>query len=428
MDAPASNPWREAFDAFKASETAARTGAEARDAAFARFEAHGVPTKRDEYWKYTPVRNLLPDAPLAANGVADVFAGVDAYRLVFVDGHLDGARSDREALAEAVDLADAGGEWVARVHGALQNRAVEGAHRQVERPFADLNMAMATDGIAIRVPAGTAPAKPIHLRYEGSAPAHLRLVMLVEEGASATLLESGAGVLTTGAEIVLEKGATLDHLRAQTEAADRQFTALYADVGEEARLKSFSLVADAALVRNESVVTMKGENANGHVAAATMGRGAALLDNTVYVSHEAPHCESRQVVKNVLDDEAQAVFQGKIYVQKDAQKTDGYQISQSVLLSEGAAFNAKPELEIYADDVMCSHGSTTGALDETALYYLRSRGVPKREAEAMLVSAFLDEAVEEIADEGLQDVVRAEVARWMARRSGEAGEGRREAA
>jgi len=222
--------------------------------------------------------------------------------------------------------------------------------------------------------------------------------------------------LTTGSEIVVEDEATLNHLRAQTEVADKQFTALYARIGADAQFKTFTLAADGALIRNETQLTMAGENGNGHIAAGVMGRKKALIDNTVYISHEAAHCESRQVIKNVMDDESKAVFQGKIYVQKDAQKTDGYQISQSVLLSEGAEFNAKPELEIYADDVMCSHGSTTGALDETALFYLRSRGVPQKEAEAMLVAAFVDEAILEIADEGLQDIVRKAVDSWMAER------------
>ncbi|MEM9735392.1 MAG: SufD family Fe-S cluster assembly protein, partial [Pseudomonadota bacterium] len=130
----------------------------------------------------------------------------------------------------------------------------------------------------------------------------------------------------------------------------------------------------------------------------------------------AEHCESRQVFKNVISDKAKAVFQGKIFVREGAQKTDGYQISQGVLLTDGAEFLVKPELEIYADDVACSHGSTTGALDETALFYLRSRGVPQVAAEAMLVAAFVDEAIMEIADEALADLMRDHVAAWMAAR------------
>ncbi len=416
MDAPV-NIWREAFEAFKSADAAAAIEAETREAAFARFEGHGLPTRRDEYWKYTPVRGLTPDEVVGTTQAADAFAGVDAYRLVFVDGRLDAARSDREALAKVADLSEGDVPWINAVYAELQGKSVEGAQKQVDRPFADLNMAMASDGIALRIPSGAALDKPIHLRYEGTKASHLRIVMLLEEGASATLLESGAGALTTGAEIVLEDRATLNHLRAQTEVAGKQFTALYARIGAEAQFKTFTLAADGALIRNETQLIMAGENGNGHIAAGVMGRGKALIDNTVYISHEAAHCESRQVVKNVMDDQSKAVFQGKIYVKKDAQKTDGYQISQSVLLSEGAEFNAKPELEIYADDVMCSHGSTTGALDETALFYLRSRGVPQKEAEAMLVAAFVDEAILEIADESLQNIMRASVDAWMAERS-----------
>ncbi len=142
----------------------------------------------------------------------------------------------------------------------------------------------------------------------------------------------------------------------------------------------------------------------------------AHVDNTVFVTHTGQGGESRQVFKNVLADKARGIFQGKIFVRQAAQKTDGYQISQAVLLTDGAEFSAKPELEIYADDVACSHGSTTGALDRTAMFYLRSRGVPEAEAQAMLIAAFADEAIMEIADEGMADLMREEVARWMAAR------------
>jgi len=411
-------PWREAFDAFSAGDEAAMMGAKSRGAAFARFEAHGLPHRRQEYWKYTPVRDLLPDGAVPTREGGDTFAGMDCYSLVFVDGRIDLARSDRDALASVVEIAGPeGAPWMEGVFGRLQNRETPGAMFQVERPFADLNMAMFTDGLAVHVPAGTKLEKPIHLRYEGTTPAHLRVEMLVGKGASVTVLESGAGALTTAAEIVLEDGATLDHLRSQTEVAGRQFTALYVDVGAEAALKSFTLCADAALIRNETVVTMAGDNGSGHVAAGVMGMGDTLIDNTVYVSHEAEHCESRQVIKSILDDNAKSVFQGKIYVRQGAQKTDGYQISQAVLLSDGAEFNAKPELEIYADDVICSHGSTTGALDETAKFYLRSRGCTEREAEALLVAAFIDEAILEIADEALQDRMRSATDGWMSARA-----------
>ena len=232
------------------------------------------------------------------------------------------------------------------------------------------------------------------------------------------MLESGPGALTTGAEIVVEEGATLRHLRAQTESASQQFTAMFVRVAENATFSGFTLTADGVLTRNETMLELAGESATGHIAGGVMAQGASHVDNTVYVTHGAVGGESRQVYKHVLDNDARGVFQGKILVRQPAQKTDGYQISQSVLLSETAEFDAKPELEIYADDVKCSHGSTTGALDETSMFYLRSRGVPQAEAEAMLVAAFVEEAIEEIADEAHQEVMRAEVAAWMARRRG----------
>jgi len=411
-------PWREAFDAFTANDEAASMGAQARADAFARFEAHGLPTRRQEYWKYTPVRGLAPDTATVERASGDTFADVEAYRLVFVDGRIDMSRSDHAALSAVAEIAGPEGAlWMEGVFNTLQNRDIPGAMFQVQRPFADLNLAMFTDGLAIRIPDGVAIDKPIHLRYEGALGSHLRLEMLVGKGASVTVLESGAGALTTGAEIVVEDGATLDHLRSQTEVAETQFTALYAKVGAAASFKSFTLCADAALIRNETIMTMAGDNGSGSVAAGIMGMDDTLIDNTVYISHEAEHCESRQVFKSVLDGKSKSVFQGKIFVKKGAQKTDGFQMSQAVLLSEQAEFNAKPELEIYADDVLCSHGSTTGALDEDAKFYLRSRGCTESESEALLVAAFIDEAILEITDEDLQDRMRATTDAWMSARA-----------
>jgi hypothetical protein len=167
------------------------------------------------------------------------------------------------------------------------------------------------------------------------------------------------------------------------------------------------------------VVELTGDDAIAHVAGAAMGDGASAPfhhDDTVFVTHDAERCESRQVFKKVLRNGAAGVFQGKILVKPDAQKTDGYQISQALLLDDDSSFQAKPELEIYADDVQCSHGSTTGAIDETALYYLRSRGVPASEATDLLVLAFLAEAIDEIEDERLQDDIRSRLEQWLSRR------------
>jgi Fe-S cluster assembly protein SufD len=217
-------------------------------------------------------------------------------------------------------------------------------------------------------------------------------------------------------EIDLAPGAKLDHVRLQTGPRQPAATHLFVRIDEGAAFKTFTLSADGELTRNEVVMDIVGDDASGHIAGAVLGRGEAHLDNTVFVTHSAERGESRQVFKNVLTGGSTVVFQGKIFVRPGAQKTDGYQISQSIVLDEGAEFLVKPELEIYADDVQCSHGSTTGALDEDALFYLCARGVPRRQAESMLVAAFVDEAIEEIGDEALAGIVRDVVAGWMAER------------
>ena len=173
---------------------------------------------------------------------------------------------------------------------------------------------------------------------------------------------------------------------------------------------------NGVLTRNEQVVEFLGDNAVAHVAGVCVGDGDFLHDDTVFVTHDAVNCESRQVFKKVLRNGAKGVFQGKILVKKGAQKTDGYQISQSLLLDEDSQFLAKPELEIYADDVICSHGSTSGAIDEEAMFYLRSRGVPATDATDLLTLAFLAEAVDEIEDAALSDDILARLQGWLARR------------
>ena len=170
------------------------------------------------------------------------------------------------------------------------------------------------------------------------------------------------------------------------------------------------------MTRNECVVELTGDNAVAHVAGACMGDGDFHHDDTVFITHDAVDCESRQVFKKVLKNGAVGVFQGKILVKPGAQKTDGYQISQSLLLDGDSQFLAKPELEIYADDVACSHGSTSGAIDEEGLFYLRSRGVPEREATNLLTLAFLAEAVEEIEDETLAEQIVTRLEGWLSRR------------
>ncbi len=208
-------------------------------------------------------------------------------------------------------------------------------------------------------------------------------------------------------------GAHLRHVRLQQDAADAfSFSTVRVAVAERGAYDGFNLALGAALARHEVHATLAGPHAAVHVNGAQLLADAQVADLTSVIAHDAPNCVSRQTVKNVLTGRARGVFQGKIVVARVAQKTDGYQMNQALLLSETAEIDAKPELEIYADDVKCSHGSTAGALDEEQLFYMRSRGVPAAEARAILVRAFLDDALQLVDDEMMRGVLDEAVAAW----------------
>ncbi len=390
-----------------------------RAKARARLLEAGAPARRDEYWKYTDPTRLTAPLTLAGESAEaikeqDAFSSIDAPIARFANGCF---REDLSSPLGAPGLAAATlGEALGQdisIARDLYGVPETAGQDMVARPLAILNTATAAEGLVIQA---TGEAT-LQLRHDqiGDGGSMVRHLVRVETGAKLTLLESGK-VTNSVMEVDLADGAEFHHVRLQRASETPAATHIFARLGAEAQFKTFTLTADGALTRNEVVMELVGDNASGHIAGAVLGQGDAHADNTVFVTHDAVDCESRQVFKNVLADKARGIFQGKIYVKEGAQKTDGYQISQAVLLTDGAEFLAKPELEIYADDVACSHGSTTGALDPTAMFYLRSRGVRKADAEAMLIAAFAEEAIEEIADDTLADAVRDEVAAWMASR------------
>ncbi len=396
----------------------------ARLDALARLQTMGLPARRDEYWRFTrPDALNTPDPAEAAVLEADeapIFGTLDRLRLVFVDGVFDADASDDPAM-EGVQidrLADARGtdlHWARDIYGVLEQRG----QTPVARPFAALNTAFATDGVLVRVT--RTPARPIHLVYlhrDTVSDAILHHVVRVEPGACATIIESGpaAARFNKCIEIDLADTAALHHVRAQGRDHERSaVTHIFARLGTESVFKSFTLTMNGRLTRNEMVVELTGDDAIAHVAGACVGDGDFHHDDTVFVTHDAVGCESRQVFKKVLRNGATGVFQGKILVKAGAQKTDGYQISQSLLLDDDSQFLAKPELEIYADDVACSHGSTSGAIDETALFYLRARGVTRSEATDLLTLAFLAEAVDEIEEDALKSEIVSRLDAWLMR-------------
>ncbi|MEP5154085.1 Fe-S cluster assembly protein SufD [Planktotalea sp.] len=400
--------------------------AAARADALARVRAVGLPSRRDEYWKYTRPDTFVQAAPVAAapfqSDEAPVFADMDCLKIVFNDGVFDADASDDlsldgvsiERLAEAqTDI-----HWAKGLYGVLE----AAGQTPVERPLAALNTAFASDGVLIHVTA--TPSKPINLIYNqvsDSSDAILHHVVKVDAGAEVTLLENGpaAARFNKCVEVDIADTAKFHHICVQGRDHDRRTaTHLFTRLGAESVFKSFTLTANGVMTRNECVIELTGDDAQAHVAGAALGDGDFHHDDTVFITHDAVNCESRQVFKKVLRNGATGVFQGKILVKKDAQKTDGYQISQSLLLDDDSQFLAKPELEIYADDVACSHGSTSGAIDEDALFYLRSRGVELGEATDLLTLSFLAEAVEEIEDSALAETINDRLAAWLlARRS-----------
>ncbi|WP_375553597.1 Fe-S cluster assembly protein SufD [Roseovarius mucosus] len=398
----------------------------AREAALTRLQAMGLPERRDEYWKFTRPDSLVQaEAPHAAlflnDDEPDSFAAVDRLKLVFVDGvfdaeasddlTLEGVRIDRLSMAAKSDI-----HWVRDLYGVLEERG----QTPVVRPLAALNTAYASDGVLIHVTGR--PSKPINLVYVHKSEvsdAILHHVIKLDPEAEVTILENGpaAARFNKVMEVDVGDGARFHHIRTQGRDHERRAaTHLFARLGAESLFKSFTLTANGVMTRNECVIELLGDDAVAHVAGAAMGDGDFHQDDTVFVTHDAQRCESRQVFKKVLRNGATGVFQGKILVKPGAQKTDGYQISQALLLDEDSQFLAKPELEIYADDVACSHGSTSGAIDEDALYYLRARGIPRPIATDLLTLSFLAEAVEEIEDEGLREDINSQLAAWLERR------------
>ena len=399
--------------------------APARADALARLSAMGLPDRRDEYWRYTdPSALTAPNAPPAPllNVGPDLppFSAIDCLKLVFVDGVFDsdasddltlsGIEIDRMAQVAALDI-----HWARDHYGVLESRG----QSPVARPLAAMNTAFATDGVLIRVSGIVKrPVSLIYLRKSTTSDVILHHCIKLDHGTSLTVLENGpaAARLNTVMEVDVADGAHFHHIRAQgRDHARHAATHLFARLGTASVLKSFTVSANGALTRNDAVIELLGDDCVAHVAGAAVGDGAFLHDDTVFVTHAGLRGESRQVFKKVLKNGAVGVFQGKILVKQGAQKTDGYQISQSLLLDEDSQFLAKPELEIYADDVKCSHGSTSGAIDETALFYLRSRGVPEKEAQALLVLAFLAEAIAEIEDDAIAEDIRAQLEGWLSR-------------
>jgi Fe-S cluster assembly protein SufD len=405
-----------------------------REAAFDVFAKEGLPHRRIEDWKYTDLRALMRDAkPLAAppdaaakaraKAAGALLGDVECRRLIFVDGAFVAELSDIAGLERGLavrSLADA----------LSDNDPVLTAHLGKLAPGSDvavaLNTALMGDGAVIRIGAGSTIERPLHLLFVASekpAATFVRSLVVVEQGARAMLIESHEGPagcdyqVNAALEMFVGDAAHVDHVKIIGEGSDAlHVSTLAAAIGAKARFNTFTFTAGGAVVRNQLFLKFDGEDTVAGIRGATLIRGHQHADTTLVVNHIARGCQSREVFKTVLDGDAHGVFQGRIIVRPHAQKTDAKMMTQALLLSERAEADNKPELEIFADDVQCGHGATAGALDEEMKFYLMARGIAAGEAEALLIRAFLGEAIEGIEHAGLREALMDSVAAWLGAR------------
>ena len=409
--------------------------AEVRQRAFEAYERAGLPHRRIEDWKYTDLRTLMREVlPLAAAPDAAALeraevalaslATVEAHRLVLVDGILAPKLSHLSALETGVHvralrevLEDAGNDARADL---LDSGAVID-------PMISLNVAMATDGALITIGEGAVLARPLHIVHvatRSSAAIYTRSFLTVGKAAHATLLESfvaAAGAQSYQANdavtVSLGDDAELQHVRLMVDAPDAiNISTAIVTVGANARLNTFNMTSGGGTSRYQGYVTFAGEGAEVSTNGVNLLNGRQHADTTLFLDHAVPKCTSREIFRSVVDDRAHTVFQGRIIVRPGAQKTDAKMMTRALLLSDEAEADNKPELEIFADDVTCGHGATTGALDDSLLFYLRARGLSEKEAQALLIQAFVGEAIESIASDALRELAISAAQSWLAAR------------
>jgi len=409
-----------------------------RRGAAERLRLEGFPHRKTEAWKYTDVRRVVQtvfepaaadDRPLPADLAADLADTIgEEPAAVFVNGRFRADLSRLDGLGKGVHVSTLA-EGLARDDGLLSSHlgqlmAIDGM------PFARLNTALMADGLVLRVDRGAEAAATLHLVSitlpvvdDGEAvptAAYPRHLIVAGANSRAKLVETHlgggeGGMLAAGlTEVSVGEGARLAHYRHQADSASAtNIAAALVRLSKDAVYESFALTTGAELSRYEAHAVLDGPGADCRISGAYLVDGNRHADLTTVITHAQPDGRSRQVFKGVLDDQARAAFQGRIEVAREAQRTDGHQLNKALLLSPKAEIDAKPELEIFADDVKCSHGATAGRLDPQGLFYLRSRGIDEAVARRLLVEAFVQDAIDEIEDEAVRARYHAAVSRRL---------------
>ena len=402
-----------------------------RTRALESFARDGLPHRRLEDWKYTDLRalmsELLPVAPAPNKAALERAAkalkahALDGVRrLVLVDGIFVPSLSDVGALE--------GGLTIRPLASVLTEES--GVHDLLASddagagPMFALNSALMSDGVVIDVAKDSSPARPLQIAHVTTGSGHAsytRSLIRIGANVNATLVESFIATDSTAAYqvndatlIAVGDGASLDHVRLMEDARQAaNIATLKTVLGRKATYKVFNLTSGAAVSRYQAMLRFDGEGSRAETYGVNLLNGTQHGDTTLVVDHAVPHCASREVFRAVIDDRGRSVFQGRIIVRKDAQKTDGKMETRALLLSDDAEIDNKPELEIFADDVTCGHGATAGALDDSLLFYLRARGLPEKEAQSLLIQAFVGEAIEAIADDRLREAATVAAVRWL---------------
>jgi Fe-S cluster assembly protein SufD len=408
---------------------------EFRRQALESYERMGLPHRRIEDWKYTDLRVLMrevlppavePDAAALKHGAAALklhaIAGV--RRLVLVDGVLAPKLSETANLEQGLRIRTLR-EVLEGADAALQAELLA---PDISNPMVALNGAMMADGVIIDVADGASLSQPLHIVHIASAarPAAMftRSLLKLGSNASATLVESyiageGAKAYQVHDSLIVSigDGARLDHVRLVEDSREAfNISSSLVTLGAKAHFNTFGLTSGPNVSRYQAVIAFAGEGSQVHANGVNLLNGRQHADSTLLLDHAVPNCQSREIFRSVVDDRGHSVFQGRIIVRPDAQKTDAKMMTRALLLSDEAEADNKPELEIFADDVTCGHGATTGALDESLLFYLRARGLSEKEAQALLIQAFVGEAIESIASDALRDLVISAARRWLGAR------------
>ncbi|MGH1418652.1 MAG: Fe-S cluster assembly protein SufD [Hyphomicrobiaceae bacterium] len=411
----------------------------ARQAAIDAFDGQGLPHRHIEEWKYTDLRNIVKDAlPLAVSDtteitIADVIVALgplqalDAQRIVLVNGayRKELSSMDQQDGVAITSLAEALAEGPVTAKGFAAGEAAP-----ADDAVLALNTAYMTDGAVVEIAKDQQVDKPIliaHVRAGSQAGfTAARHVLRAGANSKVTVLEAfvslpgaaAAGQMNTASEVDVGDGAHVDHIKVAVDTgAVTHLASWIGRLGKDSQYHGFHHTQGVGLARNQMFVTFDGEGGDLDLSGSYLGRGTEHVDNTLVVDHAVPHGTSRELFKCVLDENARGIFQGKVIVQQIAQKTDGKQMAQALMLSPDTEFDSKPELEIYADDVLCGHGSTVAEIDEDLMFYCQARGIDKETARSLLVQSFIGEAIEVVENEDIRQCLFAYAEQWLGERA-----------